>query len=601
MIDANAMTANEDGTYTKVYEAVGPFEKAVSFKVTNGTDWIGTSDGKNVAIDVFAAGDITVKYDPKAKDDQVTVTGKGVKTVESTSPVETTVAEPATAELAATTTAAAATVAPVTEPAETAVAAVATEAPKAAAKAEDAQVGKLVVTAKSNITPTYTQSFDPTTGQVTVTYWIQMTEKYMINAQWTMSYDKDYLTIDNTKGVNTDSKGKKNLIFRVTEGAGTIVNTEVESMPKGGIKANASDLDGYDLNDEGDRVPFVSVTFNPTGKTGNTEVVLDVEIMNVKNDDDPKEDQTYNEPSIPEKVTVNFFIDTQAYQMVNGQFEVKFDQNVLSINKDNNVDSKGRPTVSPACSDNGTKPVVNFDNLSKEPSLPINFSDIDNGGIWLTNDDGPLAVVSVVFDVVGDGDTEVFLDTQVLTLNTKGQPVDPDTWFEANKNNANYEDVLAQFAANADMYFEVLPEGTPAPTEAPTTEAPTTVAPTTEAPTTEAPTTEAPTTEPKPAEDIFVIAGSSNFVENGWSPDPDTNRMTFDTADGLYKVTVPDVAAEEGALYQVKVVQFVGGDPANAVWHGMDGTDLNYDFMLTKDCDVTVTYNPQTGEQNDRS
>ena len=124
MIDANAMTANEDGTYTKVYEAVGPFEKAVSFKVTNGTDWIGTSDGKNVAIDVFAAGDITVKYDPKAKDDQVTVTGKGVKTVESTSPVETTVAEPATAELAATTTAASTTVAPVTEPAEAAVAAV---------------------------------------------------------------------------------------------------------------------------------------------------------------------------------------------------------------------------------------------------------------------------------------------------------------------------------------------------------------------------------------------------------------------------------------------------------------------------------------------
>ena len=27
-----------------------------------------------------------------------------------------------------------------------------------------------------------------------------MTEKYMINAQWTMSYDKEYLTIGNTKG-----------------------------------------------------------------------------------------------------------------------------------------------------------------------------------------------------------------------------------------------------------------------------------------------------------------------------------------------------------------------------------------------------------------
>ena len=135
------------------------------------------------------------------------------------------------------------------------------------------------------------------------------------------------------------------------------------------------------------------------------------------------------------------------------------------------------------------------------------------------------------------------------------------------------------------------------PTEAPTTEAPTTEAPTTVAPTTEAPTTEAPTTEPKPAEDVFVLAGSSNFVSTGWSPDPDSYKMTKGD-DGVYSVVVPEVAAEEGALYQVQVVQFVGGDPANAVWHGMDNTDLNYDFMLSQDCDVTVTYNPATGEIN---
>ena len=141
-------------------------------------------------------------------------------------------------------------------------------------------------------------------------------------------------------------------------------------------------------------------------------------------------------------------------------------------------------------------------------------------------------------------------------------------------------------------------EPTEAPTtEALTTEAPTTEAPTTVAPTTEAPTTEAPTTEPKPAEDVFVLAGSSNFVSTGWSPDPDSYKMTKGD-DGVYSVVVPEVAAEEGALYQVKVVQFVGGDPANAVWHGMDNTDLNYDFMLSQDCDVTVTYNPATGEIN---
>ena len=108
---------------------------------------------------------------------------------------------------------------------------------------------------------------------------------------------------------------------------------------------------------------------------------------------------------------------------------------------------------------------------------------------------------------------------------------------------------------------------------------------------------EEPTTEPKPAEDVFVLAGSPNFVSTGWSPDPDSYKMTKGE-DGVYTAVVPEVAAEEGALYQVKVVQFVGGDPANAVWHGMDNTDLNYDFMLSQDCDVTVTYNPATGEIN---
>ena len=159
-------------------------------------------------------------------------------------------------------------------------------------------------------------------------------------------------------------------------------------------------------------------------------------------------------------------------------------------------------------------------------------------------------------------------------------------------------DTIKKTGAKITVAIEGAPEPT---TEEPTTEAPTTTEPaepTTEAPTTqeptEAPTTEAPTTEPA-AEDIYVLAGSSNFVETGWSPDPASYVMTKGE-DGVYSVVVPEVAAEEGALYQVKVVQFVGGDAANAVWHGMDGTDLNYDFMLNADGDVTVTYNPETGE-----
>lgn len=84
----------------------------------------------------------------------------------------------------------------------------------------------------------------------------------MINAQWTLSYDKSVLTIDETEGVN--KQGRNNLIFRATGGKGTVINTNPEFMPGGGIKANASDLGGFDLTTEaGGKIPFVSVTFNP--------------------------------------------------------------------------------------------------------------------------------------------------------------------------------------------------------------------------------------------------------------------------------------------------------------------------------------------------
>ena len=122
------------------------------------------------------------------------------------------------------------------------------------------------------------------------------------------------------------------------------------------------------------------------------------------------------------------------------------------------------------------------------------------------------------------------------------------------------------------------------------------VEPTTVEPTTVAPTTVAPTTEPAPAEDVFTLAGTSNWLSTGWSPDPGSYVMTKGDG-GIYSITVPDVKAEEG-IYAVKVVQFIGGDAANVVWHGMDGTSLNYDFGMSADGDVTVTFNPATGEIN---
>ena len=805
MIDDNAMTANEDGTYTKVYEGVGPIDKVISLKVTDGVNWIGTATGNNVAIELNDNTDLTVKYDPKAEGNQVTVTGEGVKmhefnpaavevmrvvgsaqgsflnnqswkeaadennmtkisdgvyeivfeemeafdsyqfkfaangswtdnfgteadavvgkecaakydggniyfdVPEDDSTVTITldmskfdlqkgqfdatykikvvnaegeeyipeVPEETTAPVEET------TAAPVEET---------TAAPVEETTAAPVSGDKLKVVATSNITPTITKSFDPTTEQITVTYWIDMTDKWMVNAQWVLAYDKDYLTVDMTDGVNVaynarTGKISKNFVFPAAEQ--NVVNFDVASMPQGGIKGNCSNLDGYDLcTEEGGKIPFVTVTFNPTGKTGETEVNLNVEIVNVQGPDDAKEDyfikdseivqnisylptntpsaiyagpfdndvefepdaeepttteapttteepttteapttteeptttepapvgkhltvraysnsqyfkeatNSYYEPNIPEQVTVQFFIDTEAYQMVNGQFEVEFDPTVLALNEASNKSGR-KSTVTPAASaSEGTGIIVNWDNLKSANRLPINFTNITDGGIWLTDEEGnALPVIQLVFDVVGDGDTEVFLDTTKITLNTAEQPVDPTTWFEADKNNDNYNELLAQFAEKADMTFVIQPEGqTPV---APTTVEPTTVEPTTVAPTdldpTE-PTTVAPT-DPAPS-DVFVLAGTTNWLSTGWSPDPDSYVMDFDEASGLYTITVPDVAANEGEIYAVKVVQFIEGDGANAVWHGMDGTDLNVDFMLNKDCDVTVTYNPETGE-----
>ena len=159
-----------------------------------------------------------------------------------------------------------------------------TEAPTTAAP----YPGSLSVKATSNIFPQATTTFDPVANQITVTYWINIKDATMINGQWTMSYDKKYLTFDNTDGVNRN--GKKYLIFRATNGESTVNNIDVDTMPGGGIKCNGADLDGFDLSGEtGGRVPFVSVTFNPVrGMTGETTVNLDVEYLQLKDDSNPQ-------------------------------------------------------------------------------------------------------------------------------------------------------------------------------------------------------------------------------------------------------------------------------------------------------------------------
>ena len=95
---------------------------------------------------------------------------------------------------------------------------------------------------------------------------------------------------------------------------------------------------------------------------------------------------------------------------------------------------------------------------------------------------------------------------------------------------------------------------------------------------------------PAPAEDYSII-GSSDVVFGGtwWVDNPDS-AMTLDTADGLYKRTYTGVAAQK--MLQLKVIKDHDEDQC---WPTSGG---NYTFDVNSEGDITVTFNPETGEIN---
>ena len=122
-------------------------------------------------------------------------------------------------------------------------------------------------------------------------------------------------------------------------------------------------------------------------------------------------------------------------------------------------------------------------------------------------------------------------------------------------------------------------------TEAPTTVEPTTEAPTTVEPTTEAPTTVEPTTEPAPAEDVYSVAGSIDELGK-WDATSVATEMTKGD-DGKYSFTTA-ITAQNDVLF--KVVKNHSWDTA----YGDNGNNVS--FNVTKDCDVTITFDPATEE-----
>ena len=170
---------------------------------------------------------------------------------------------------------------------------------------------KLTIRANSNIFPTQTQEFDADTNQITVTWWMQVSDANMVNTQCVITYDSSKLAVDMTDGVNSTIQDGKRVdrILRVTDGVGTVTNYAPqqtyldlhENNPSGkfldgesdndaSIKVNSVNLEGRELTESNGKVPFVSVTFNPKdGAQGVTNVNLYVEIMQIRGESEEEE------------------------------------------------------------------------------------------------------------------------------------------------------------------------------------------------------------------------------------------------------------------------------------------------------------------------
>ena len=76
-LEANKLTEQEDGTFTKVYEKVALPATTINYKiVVNVNDWVGDSEGANLTYAIAEAGnyDVTVTYNPITRVAEMTAT-----------------------------------------------------------------------------------------------------------------------------------------------------------------------------------------------------------------------------------------------------------------------------------------------------------------------------------------------------------------------------------------------------------------------------------------------------------------------------------------------------------------------------------------------
>ena len=208
----------------------------------------------------------------------------------------------------------------------------------------------LTVNATSNIPelfPGSSMEISSASGsdQVTVTYWYNTKNYCMLNCEFTLTYDRDYLEYDHTKNVNEKLNDRGNLVplfvknaFVKGEPKGIIFNTNPASFAEGNIgaiKANCTNTNGYDVC-EG-KSAFVSVTFNVKRNSGETNVNLQLKTMGFRKEGETTVNPVYlvSKSQIVKNSPVEYVTDKSYSVAYAGPYNEKY---VPVVDNDKNLE-----------------------------------------------------------------------------------------------------------------------------------------------------------------------------------------------------------------------------------------------------------------------
>ena len=91
------------------------------------------------------------------------------------------------------------------------------------------------------------------------------------------------------------------------------------------------------------------------------------------------------------------------------------------------------------------------------------------------------------------------------------------------------------------------------------------------------------------ADTNYYVAGTDELCGTAWEPSNAANILTYNSESGLYTKTYANLKANDN--YQFKITDGTWGQS----W-GKGKNNDNFVFAVEDDCDVTITFNPQTKE-----